>query len=242
MYIEPNTWQMKLSLLSILVLHALLLGAQPVVTGVKAYYDTTAVVELYNQAPLGLEITYSNGHVRQTEGFLEGDYRWRAIKISTEDGEFRNGYLRFDRQQLARQHYRVTLLVSLPDAGNHPPFEATLQLPYITGIRFNHYADSLKRGIHFYLNVEGRFSTGKVYPLDTSAVQLQSSAGQLLGQDLLLKNGDTTRFITVKAVYKNDPSLTAESIVPVKQKPDDDSMIIQDEKDVFDRRKKKRGN
>ncbi|GAA0539849.1 hypothetical protein [Chitinophaga japonensis] len=233
---------MKRFLLGIFLLQPLLLGAQPVVTGVTAYYDTTAVVELYNQAPVGLEITYSNGDVRQTEGFLDGDYRWRAIKVSTPDGEFRNGYLRFDRQRLAQQHYQVKLLVSLPDAGNHPPFETTLQLPYITGIRFNHYADSLKRGIHFYLNVEGRFSTGKVYPLDTSAVRLESSAGQLLGQDLLLKTGDTTRFITVKAVYKSKPTLKVESIVPVKQKADDDSMIIQDKQDVFNNRKRKKGN
>src|SRR3990170_7634979 len=126
-------------LILILICCPLLLAAQKsVVTGVTAYYDTTAVVELYNQAPVGLEITYANGDIRATEGFLQGDYRWRNIKVTTTDGDFRNGYLIFDRNKLAQQHYRVKLLVTLPDAGNHPPFEATLQLPYITGIRFNH--------------------------------------------------------------------------------------------------------
>jgi hypothetical protein len=225
------------------MLFPLLSAAQKaVVTGVTAYYDTTAVVELYNQAPVGLEITYNNGDTRQTEGFLQGDYRWRNVKISTADGDFRNGYLYFDRSKLAQQHYKIKLLVTLPDAGNHPPFETTLQLPYITGIRFNHYADSLKRGIHFYLNVEARFSTGKIYPLDTSSIRLQTSAGQLLGQDLLLKTGDTTRFIEVSASYKARPGMKASSVIPVKQLPDDDSMIIQDEREMYnnDKRKKRK--
>lgn len=222
---------MRVHLLAAFLLLPLLSAAQKaVVTGVTAFYDTTAVVELYNQAPLGLEITYNNGDIRQTEGFLEGDYRWRAIKVSSPDGDFRNGHLYFDRQKLAGQHYRVKLVVTLPDAGGHPPFETTLQLPYITGIRFNHYADSLKRGIHFYLNVEAKFSSGRIFPLDTSSVQLQTSAGKLLGQDLLLNTGDTTRLINVSAVYKAKPRLTAHSVIPVKQLPDDDSQVIEDDR------------
>lgn len=231
---------MRVHLLAAVLLLPLLSTAQKaVVTGVTAFYDTTAVAELYNQAPLGLEITYNNGDIRQTEGFLEGDYRWRYIKVASPDGDVRNGYLYFDRQKLAQQHYRVKLLVTLPDAGSHPPFEATLQLPYITGIRFNHYADSLKRGIHFYLNVEAKFSSGKIYPLDTSAVQLQTSAGKLLGQDLLLNNGDTTRFINVTATYKARPGMIARSVIPVKQMPDDDSQVIEDEREVYKKKRKK---
>lgn len=234
---------MRVHLLAAFLMIPLLTTAQKaLVTGVTAFYDSTAVVELYNQAPLGLEITYNNGDTRQTEGFLQGDYRWRNIKVATSDGDVRNGYLYFDRQKLARQQYRVKLLVTLPDAGNHPPFETTLQLPYITGIRFNHYADSLKRGIRFYLNVEARFSSGKIYPLDTSSVQLQTSAGRLLGQDLLLNNGDTTRFINVTATYKARPGMSARSVIPVKQKADDDSQVIEDEREIFNTPKRKKRN
>jgi hypothetical protein len=232
---------MRVHLLTAFLLIPLLSSAQKaLVTGVTAYYDSSAVVELYNQAPLGLEIRYNNGDTRQTEGFLQGDYRWRNIKVATTDGDVRNGHLYFDRQKLARQQYRVKLLITLPDAGNHPPFETTLQLPYITGIRFNHYADSLKRGIHFYLNVEARFSSGRIYPLDTSSVQLQTSAGRLLGQDLLLNNGDTTRFINVTATYKPRPGMVARSVIPVKQKADDDSQVIEDEREIFNNPKKKK--
>ena len=226
------------SLMAALLLLPCLLRAQKAeITGVTAYYDSTAIVELYNQTPLGLEIAYKNGHIRQTEGLLHGDYRWKYIKVNTPDGTFRNGYLSFDRNKIAQQHYRVKLEVTLPEAGD-TAFEATLQLPYVTGIRFNHYADSLKRGIHFYLNVEARFNTGKIYPLDTSSIRFETSAGKLLGQDLLLPEGDTTRFITVKAISKTNPKLRINSTIPVKQKPDDDSMIINDERDVMKRKKR----
>ncbi|KAA2241632.1 hypothetical protein F0L74_17250 [Chitinophaga agrisoli] len=231
----------KNSLLLPFLCTPLLLSAQKAeISGVAAYYDSTSIVELYDQTPVGLEITYKNGDTRQTEGFMQGDYRWKYIKVTTPDGVFRNGYLSFDRHKVAQQHYQVKLEVTLPEAAGQA-FETTLQLPYITGIRFNHYADSLKRGIHFYLNVEARFSTGKIYPLDTAAVRFETSAGKLLGQDLLLPEGDTTRFITVKAVSRTNPKLAISSVIPVKQKPDDDSMIINDERDVLDKRKKRKG-
>ncbi|SEN74982.1 hypothetical protein SAMN04488505_112172 [Chitinophaga rupis] len=208
------------------------------VKSIVAYYDTTAVVELYNQAPIGLEITYTNGEIRSTEGFLKGDYRWKYIKVTSPDGTCRNGVLTFDRSYLAQNRYQVKLLVTLPDA--EQPIEAALQLPYVTGIRFHHYADSLKRDIHFYLNVEGRFNTGKIYPLDTASIQFETSAGQLLGQDLLLNKTDTTRFINVTATYRDNPSLVIHSVIPVKQKPDDDSMIINDERQLYNNNKKKK--
>lgn len=231
---------MKLSLLATCLLCPLLLAAQkPTVTAVEAIYDSSAVAELYNRVPIGLEMTYSDGSIRQTENMLDGNYRWRQIKVTTPDGAFSNGFLTFDRNKLSRQDYKVKLFVTLPD-GAGKTFETSLQLPHIIGIRFNHYADSLKRDIHFYLNVEGRFSSGKVFPLDTSAIRFETSAGKLLGQDLLLEKNDTVRLITVKAYYKADPSLQAQSVVPVKQKPDDESMIINDEKELF--RKKKRRN
>jgi len=223
-----------------LLLSLLLQAQQQKVKSITAYYDTTAVVEVFNQAPIGLEVTYTNGEVRATEGFMHGSYRWKYIKVTSPDGSVRNGVLTFDRSYLPQNRYQVKLLVSLPDT--EQPVETTLQLPYLTGIRFHHYADSLKKGIRFYRNVEGRFNTGKIYPLDTTAVQFTTSAGQLLGQDLLIDLADTTRFIHVTATAKSNPSLVIESVIPVKQKQDDDSMIIKDERDLFNnKRKKKRG-
>lgn len=219
---------------------SLLVKGQNVVTGITVTYDSSVVAELYNRVPVGLQFTYTNGQVRKTEGFLGGNYRWNKIKISTDNGAFQNGYLTIDRHQLAQQQHKVHLTVTIPDAPK--PFEVTLPLPALTGIRFNHYADSLKRDIHFYLNVEGEFSSGKIYPLDTTMIFFESSAGKLLGQDLLLKRStDTvTRAIAVKAIYKMDNSIIAKTVIYVKQLPDDESKILPDDRSLYNNRKNKR--
>ena len=189
------------------------------ISSIKASYATDAIAELYDRIPLGLEFKYANGQTKKTEGYLQGTYRWRNIKISSSNGSIQNGYLLINRQQLASQHYTVQLSISVPES--ETPITTTLELPHLTGIHFNHYADSLKRGIRFYLNVEGTFTSGKVYPLDTATIKFDASAGKLLGQDLLLNSNDAaTRSITVTAVNKNDPGMSVSSIIPVKQLSD----------------------
>lgn len=183
---------------------------------IKASYDPDAIAELYDRIPLGLEVKYENGQVRKTEGYLQGSYRWRNIKINSSNGSVQNGYLLLNRSQLASQHYTVELTITLPDAP--APVTTTLTLPHLESIRFNHYADSLKRGFRYYLNVEGTFTSGKIYPLDTSAIKFVASAGNLLGQDLLLNSNDaTTRAITVTAVNKRDSTMSISSTIPVKR-------------------------
>jgi hypothetical protein len=190
---------------------------------VTAVYDSTALLELYDRMPIGLKLIYDNGLVRQTEGFLGGNYRWNRIKVSTSNGTFQNGYILLDRKKLVEEQYKVNLSVSIDQLSQ----VVTLVVPHVEKIRFNHYADSLKRDIHFYLNVEGEFSSGKVFPLDTSSIKFEVSTGKMIGQDLLLDLKDTTtRVITVNAVYKNDPQINAVTNIPVKQLPDDESKIL----------------
>lgn len=189
------------------------------VTAITASYDDAAVAELYDRMPIGLQLTYQNGQTRKTEGYLGGNYRWNRLQVTSSNGTIQNGYLTINRQQLARQDYKITLTVTLPDT--EKPITTTLQLPHLENIRFNHYADSLKRGIRFYLNVEGTFSSGKIYPLDTTTVKFETDKGKLIGQDLLLNGNDTvTRFITITATNKLDTAMSITSIVPVKQLSD----------------------
>jgi len=190
---------------------------------VSATYDSTCVAELYDRIPIGLNFLYDNGQLRKTEGFLQGDYRWNRLKVNTNNGSFQNGTLLINRKQLAEQQYTVQLSVTVP--GIVQPFQVPLTLPQVKSIRFNHYADSLKRDIHFYLNVEGVFSSGKIYPLDTSTIQFEVSEGKLMGQDLLVDLHSTTRIITVTATDKNNPNLKITTNIPVKQLPDDMSLI-----------------
>ncbi|ASZ11386.1 hypothetical protein KTO58_18205 [Chitinophaga pendula] len=197
---------------------------QPVPTNIRVVYDSTALPELYDQLSVGLEITFSDGSIKKTEGLLKGNYRWSRLHITSSSGKLENGFLTLDRRQLAQQQYQLSLSVTFPNTDT--PLSTTLQLPRLERIRFNHYADSLKRNVHFYLNVEGVFSSGKILPLDTAAVRFQSSTGHLIGQDLLLEKEDTvTRMISLKAISRTDPAISASSVIPVKQLPDDESQI-----------------
>lgn len=192
-------------------------------TAISATYDPTCVAELYDRIPIGLKLLYDNGQFRKTEGFLQGDYRWNRLKVNTNNGSFQNGTLLINRKQLAEQQYTVQLSVTVP--GVAQPFQVPLTLPHVESIRFNHYADSLKRDIHFYLNVEGVFSSGKIYPLDTSTIKFETSEGKIIGQDLLIDLHSATRIITVTATDKNNPNIKVTSSIPVKQLPDDMSLI-----------------
>jgi hypothetical protein len=231
---------LKISFLLLGLISALgAFGQKANVVRVQAYYDSASVAELYNRVPVGFQLIYADNTTRETTGFMQGDYRWNNIRVISPDGNIQNGVLTFDRKHLQQQHYRVKMQVTLKEAGA-TPFETTLVLPQVTGIRFNHYADSLKRGIRFYLNVEAKFSSGKILPLDTANIRFETSAGQILGQDLLLPPDDTTRFVTVRALYRFTPRLELQTIIPVKQGPEDESKIINNVNDIYNSPPKKR--
>lgn len=191
-------------------------GQQKEVKSIKAVYDSTSLPELYNNIPIGLYIAYANGEVRTTSGFLRGNYNWNRIKVVPNCGIFQNGYLLLDRKALISQHYTIQLTITSADIPQS--MTADIILPKLDSIRFHHYADSLKRGFHYYLNVEGIFSSGKIFPLDTSAISFEVSDGKLLGQDLLINNNETSiQSVNATATYKNDERLKALTTIPVKK-------------------------
>lgn len=210
----------KYLLLSISLLLCLLAHAQQVkVARINVWYDTTAVAELYDRVPIGVELIYSDSSSRQTTGMLRGNLRWNKIQVSASNGNIQNGILYFNRHQLASDHYRITITVNRE---GDTPLSNTLTLPYLTGMRFNHYADSIKRNIRYYMNVEGKFSSGRILPLDTVQVRFRTSAGTVIGQDVLVEQNDTAKTVIMEAWYKPDPDLYIRSEVPIKIMPDPD--------------------
>jgi hypothetical protein len=188
------------------------------VVSIEAVADSTAIAELYDRIPVGFILHYNNGLERRTEGYLDGDYHWSRIRVASNNGVLADGFFAFDRARLVQQNYQVQLAVNLPDAAQ--PINVTITLPHLESIRFNPYTDSLRPGAHFYLNVEGTFSSGKVYPLDTSALRFEITGGSLVGQDLLLNNSDSTvNEVTVTAIYKDDSAIQTITSIPVKQMP-----------------------
>lgn len=208
---------------------------------VQLQYDTTALLELFNEVQIGLRVYYQNGNQESTEGLLRGRLRWQRWEITSSQGTVRNGILHFDRQAARQNHHQVTLQVKSLEA---PPFCTSLQLPipYLKKIRFNLYTDSLKPGIHFYLNVEGQFNTGKIYPLEASNLRFEHSTGLIIGQDLLLEKKDaaSVKTIRVKVIYLPDPHLQDEISIPVKKALANESLPTEEEI-LHQAKKKKKG-
>lgn len=203
---------------------------------VQVCYDSTAVPELFTTIPIGIVITYPDGTRESTRGFLRGRLRWHDLHVSTPQGMVQEGRLTYDRDKVWNNHHRVSFRVTAGDT----TLTADLDLPYVEQIRFNLYTDSLKRSTPFYLNVEGRFSSGRIYPLDTGMVAFEKEGGGLLeGNVIALTPGDSD--VCILKVYtwlKADPAMRDSAVVPVKKLPDPSSLPT--EQQLLDQWKKRK--
>ena len=95
-----------------------------------------------------------------------------------------------------------------------------LKAQQVESIYFNLYTDSLKKGTHNYINVDGKLSNGKWTPLTSKEIQFSSSDCKFSGNELIIPNDFTTEKVTVKAVLKSNPSLWLERTIWIKKKPD----------------------
>lgn len=90
----------------------------------------------------------------------------------------------------------------------------------VDSIYFHLYTDSLKKGTHNYINVDGKTSDGKWKPLTAKEITFTSSYGTFEGNELILPDEPTVQKITVKAVLKADPTTWKEVTIWIKRKPD----------------------
>jgi hypothetical protein len=115
----------------------------------------------------------------------------------------------------------------------------------IDSIYFHLYTDSLKKGTHNYINVDGKTSEGKWKPLTAKDLTFTTTYGTFEGTELVLPDNPTVEKLTVKAVLKSDPKLWREITIWIKKKPDDE--MLPTNEDVLKNRqqknsKSKRGN
>ena len=93
-----------------------------------------------------------------------------------------------------------------------------LTLPLLTDIRFNLFTDSIKPVLNYYVNVEGTFSSGKVYPLDTSFVTITASEGSMQGMEWIKPASIDFEKVIFTAVSKFNPEITATTTVYIKRR------------------------
>jgi hypothetical protein len=99
----------------------------------------------------------------------------------------------------------------------------------IDSIYFNLYTDSLKKGTHNYINVDGKLSDGKWRPLTAKDITFTSSYGTFEGNELILPDEPAVQKITIKAVLKSDPKTWKKITIWIKRKPDDELLPSKDD-------------
>ena len=99
----------------------------------------------------------------------------------------------------------------------------------IDTISFHLYTDSLKKGTHNYINIDGKTSDGKWKPLTAKDVTFTSNYGIFEGNELILPDNPTVEKISIKAVLRSDPALWKEITIWIKKKLDDELLPTTDE-------------
>lgn len=90
----------------------------------------------------------------------------------------------------------------------------------VDSIYFHLYTDSLKKGTHNYINVDGKLNNGNWLPLTDKQIQFSASYGTFAGNELILPGTPTEEKVTIKAILKANPSVWIEKTIWIKKKPD----------------------
>ena len=87
----------------------------------------------------------------------------------------------------------------------------------VDSIYFNLYTDSLKKGVHNYINVDGKLSNGRWLPLTNKEIDFTASVGKFMGNSLVIDTAFKGEKVTVKAVLKNNTAIWKETTIYMKK-------------------------
>lgn len=96
----------------------------------------------------------------------------------------------------------------------------SLHAQRVESIHFHLYTDSLKKGTHNYINVDGKMSDGNWKPLTAKELDFKTDYGKFEGNDLVLPDNPSVSKVTVTASLKSDKDKTRQITIWIKQKPD----------------------
>lgn len=94
-------------------------------------------------------------------------------------------------------------------------FKASAQK--VESIHFNLYTDSLKKGVHNYINVDGKMNNGRYAPLDSKQLNFSSSYGKWEGNNLIIDPSYKKDSVVVTAVLKADTSIAKTITIYMKK-------------------------
>ncbi len=90
----------------------------------------------------------------------------------------------------------------------------------IENIYANLYTDSLKKGTHNYINIDGETATGKYLPLDSTKIIFTCADAVFFGNSLFIPVDFKGEKVFVKAALKSDPTKFKELELYIKKMED----------------------
>jgi len=114
-------------------------------------------------------------------------------------------------------------------------FAATAHAQKVESIHFHLYTDSLKKGTHNYINVDGKLSNGRWLPLTAKDIRFTTDYGRFEGNELVLPENTTVAFVTVRAELISDPTLRLEQKIWIKTIPN--PAVLPSKEDVLPKRR-----
>lgn len=99
----------------------------------------------------------------------------------------------------------------------------------VESIFFNLYTDSLKKGVHNYINIDGKLSNDQFFPLTSKEVILSSSAGRWDGNSLIIDSCYAKDSVEIFAVLKDRPEIKKSVIIYIKKTDTDPELVSEKE-------------
>ena len=117
-------------------------------------------------------------------------------------------------------------------------FSLVAKAQKVENIYFNLYTDSLKKGVHNYINVDAKLMNGQYLPLMTDEVKLTSNYGMWSGNSLIIDSSYSLDSVVVTAVYLKQPDFT--KCITIYMKRNLVEPPLKTEKELWDEWKGKR--
>lgn len=90
----------------------------------------------------------------------------------------------------------------------------------IEKIFVNLYTDSLKKGTHNYINIDGQLSNGRYLPLDSTKILFTCAKAKFAGNSIIIPANFSEEKVTIKTTLKSDPAIFKEFDVYIKKMDD----------------------
>ena len=108
-------------------------------------------------------------------------------------------------------------------------FFSSARAQKIDSIYFHLYTDSLKKGFHNYINVDGKLSNGRYLPLNNKQLDFWCNTGTWDGNDLIIDRSYKGDSVVVKATLKERPQLSKTVTIYIKKKENTEILKTEDE-------------